>query len=127
MPCAGPLSRRHLVSVAVVAPDPAVRSGQRPIALTSAVRASSAAFVGPAERAGPARRPTAGIIGLLLTGGVLIIILREGRAIERIAHSLETFAATGAPEPFPTCGSPEIASLARRTLRGSTTPSGSTS
>jgi two-component system, OmpR family, osmolarity sensor histidine kinase EnvZ len=58
-----------------------------------------------------------GIIGLLLTGGVLIIILREGRAIERIAHSLETFAATGAPESFPIRGSPAVASLARRTLR----------
>ncbi len=58
-----------------------------------------------------------GIIGLLLTGGVLIVILREGRAIERIAHSLEAFAATGAPEPIPIRGSPEIAALARRTLR----------
>lgn len=58
-----------------------------------------------------------GIIGLLLTGGVLVVILREGRAIERIAHSLETFAATGAPEPIPIRGSPEIAGLARRTLR----------
>jgi two-component system, OmpR family, osmolarity sensor histidine kinase EnvZ len=58
-----------------------------------------------------------GIIGFLLTGGVLIVILREGRAIERIAHSLETFAATGAPQPIPIRGSPEIASLAKRTLR----------
>ena len=58
-----------------------------------------------------------GIIGLLLTGGVLLVILREGRAIERIARSVETFAATGAPEPFPIRGSPEIAGLAKRTLR----------
>ena len=58
-----------------------------------------------------------GIIGLLLTGGVLLVILREGRAIERIAHSVETFASTGAPEPFQISGSPEIAGLARRTLR----------
>ncbi|HLJ52560.1 MAG TPA: ATP-binding protein, partial [Rhizomicrobium sp.] len=58
-----------------------------------------------------------GIIGLLLTGGVLVVILREGRAIERISHSLETFAATGAPEPIPIRGSPEIARLAKRTLR----------
>ena len=58
-----------------------------------------------------------GIIGLFLTGGVLLVILREGRAIERIAHSLEAFAATGAPEPVPIRGSPEIAGLARRTLR----------
>jgi two-component system, OmpR family, osmolarity sensor histidine kinase EnvZ len=58
-----------------------------------------------------------GIIGLLLTGGILLVILREGRAIERITHSVETFAATGAPEPIPIRGSPEIAGLARRTLR----------
>jgi two-component system osmolarity sensor histidine kinase EnvZ len=58
-----------------------------------------------------------GIIGLLLTGGVLLVILREGRAIERIACSVEAFATTGAPEPFPIRGSPEIAGLARRTLR----------
>lgn len=58
-----------------------------------------------------------GIIGFLLTGGVLLVILREGRAIERIAHSVETFAMTGAPEPIPIRGSPEIAGLARRTLR----------
>jgi two-component system, OmpR family, osmolarity sensor histidine kinase EnvZ len=58
-----------------------------------------------------------GIIGLLLTGGVLIVILREGRAVERIAYSLETFAATGAPQPIPIRGSPEIAGLAKRTLR----------
>ena len=58
-----------------------------------------------------------GIIGLLLTGGVLVVILREGRAIEGISHSLETFAATGAPEPIPIRGSPEIARLAKRTLR----------
>ena len=58
-----------------------------------------------------------GIIGLLLTGGVLLVILREGRAIERIAHSLEAFAVSGAPEPIPIRGSPEIAALARRTLR----------
>jgi signal transduction histidine kinase len=58
-----------------------------------------------------------GIFGLLLTGGVLLVILREGRAIERIAHSVETFAATGAPEPIPIRGSPEIAGLAKRTLR----------
>ena len=58
-----------------------------------------------------------GILGLLLTGGILLVILREGRAIQRIAHSVETFASTGAPEPFPIRGSPEIAGLARRTLR----------
>ena len=58
-----------------------------------------------------------GIIGLLLTGGVLLVILREGRAIARIAHSVETFAATGAHQPIPIRGSPEIAGLARRTLR----------
>jgi two-component system, OmpR family, osmolarity sensor histidine kinase EnvZ len=58
-----------------------------------------------------------GIIGLVLTGGVLLVILREGRAIERIAHSVEIFAATGAPELFPIRGSPEIAELAKRTLR----------
>src|SRR5579872_3984200 len=58
-----------------------------------------------------------GIIGFLLSGAVLVIILREGRAIERISHSLETFAATGAPEPIPIRGSPEIARLAKRTLR----------
>jgi two-component system osmolarity sensor histidine kinase EnvZ len=58
-----------------------------------------------------------GIVGLLLTGGVLLVILREGRAIERIAHSVETFASTGAPEPIPIRGSPEIAGLARRTVR----------
>jgi signal transduction histidine kinase len=57
-----------------------------------------------------------GIIGLCLTGGVLLVILREGRSVERIAHSVETFAATGAPEPIPIRGSPEIAGLARRTL-----------
>ena len=28
-----------------------------------------------------------GIVGLLLAGGVLLVILREGRAIERIARS----------------------------------------
>ena len=58
-----------------------------------------------------------GIIGLLLTGGVLLVIVREGRAIERIARSVEVFAATGAPEPFPIRGSPEIVGLAKRTLR----------
>ena len=58
-----------------------------------------------------------GILGMLLTGGILLVILREGRAIQRIAHSVETFASTGAPEPFPIRGSPEIAGLARRTLR----------
>ena len=58
-----------------------------------------------------------GIVGFFLTGGVLLIILREGRAIERIAHSVEIFATTGAPEPIPIRGSPEIKGLARRTLR----------
>jgi two-component system, OmpR family, osmolarity sensor histidine kinase EnvZ len=58
-----------------------------------------------------------GILGLFLTGGVLLVILREGRAIERIAHSVETFAATGAPEPIPIRGSPEVAGLARQTFR----------
>lgn len=58
-----------------------------------------------------------GIIGLLLTGGVLLVILREGRAIERITHSVEMFASTGIPEAIPIRGSPEIAGLAKRTLR----------
>ncbi|MBV8925653.1 MAG: hypothetical protein JOZ74_09825 [Bradyrhizobium sp.] len=58
-----------------------------------------------------------GVIGLLLACGVLIAILREGRAVERIAHSVEGFAATGVPQPMAIGGSPEIAALARRTLR----------
>src|SRR5207247_7767700 len=36
-----------------------------------------------------------GVAGLLLASGVLIAILREGRAVERIASSVEAFAATG--------------------------------
>jgi two-component system, OmpR family, osmolarity sensor histidine kinase EnvZ len=58
-----------------------------------------------------------GVIGLLLASGVLIAILREGRAVERIAHSLEAFAATGVPQPIAIGGSPEISALGRRTLR----------
>jgi two-component system, OmpR family, osmolarity sensor histidine kinase EnvZ len=58
-----------------------------------------------------------GIVGLLLAGGVLLVILREERAIERIARSVEVFAATGVPQVFEIGGSPEIAGLARRTLR----------
>jgi two-component system, OmpR family, osmolarity sensor histidine kinase EnvZ len=58
-----------------------------------------------------------GIIGLLLAGGVLLVILREGRTIARIADSVESFAATGIPAPIPIRGSPEIAGLAKRTLQ----------
>jgi two-component system, OmpR family, osmolarity sensor histidine kinase EnvZ len=58
-----------------------------------------------------------GVVGLLLASGVLFAILREGRAVERIANSVEAFAATGIPQPMNIGGSPEIASLARRTLR----------
>lgn len=58
-----------------------------------------------------------GVVGLLLAGGVLVVILREGRAVERIADSVEAFAATGIPQPIAIGGSPEIAGLARRTLR----------
>ena len=58
-----------------------------------------------------------GVIGLLLASGVLIAILREGRAVERIAESVEAFAATGVPQPIPIRGSPEIAGLTRRMLR----------
>jgi two-component system, OmpR family, osmolarity sensor histidine kinase EnvZ len=58
-----------------------------------------------------------GVIGLLLAGGVLLVILREGRAVERIAGSVEAFASTGVPQPIAVGGSPEIAALARRTLR----------
>ena len=58
-----------------------------------------------------------GIIGLLLTSGVLLAILREGRAVERIAHSVEAFASTGVPQPIAIGGSPAIAGLGRRTLR----------
>jgi signal transduction histidine kinase len=58
-----------------------------------------------------------GVIGLLLACGVLLVILREGRAVERIAGSVEAFASTGIPQPFKTGGSPEIAGLARRTLQ----------
>jgi two-component system, OmpR family, osmolarity sensor histidine kinase EnvZ len=56
-----------------------------------------------------------GIIGLLLLCGVLWAILREGRAVERIAQSVETFASTGVPQPIAVGGSPEIASLGRQT------------
>jgi two-component system, OmpR family, osmolarity sensor histidine kinase EnvZ len=57
-----------------------------------------------------------GVVGLLLACGVLWAILREGRAVEQIAHSVATFAATGAPQPIPVGGSPEIAELGRQTL-----------
>lgn len=57
-----------------------------------------------------------GIIGILLTSVVLLVILREGRAVERIAHSLEAFASTGMPQPLLIRGSPAIAGLAKRTL-----------
>jgi len=59
----------------------------------------------------------AGVLGLLLAAGVLLAILREGRAIERIARSLEAFAKTGVPRPLTVGGSPEVAGLARRTLQ----------
>ena len=58
-----------------------------------------------------------GVIGLLLSSGVLLAILREGRAVERIAGSVEAFAATGVPQPMIIGGSPDIAALGRRTLR----------
>jgi two-component system osmolarity sensor histidine kinase EnvZ len=58
-----------------------------------------------------------GVIGLLLACGVLWAILREGRAVERIAQSVDTFAATGVPQPIVVGGSPELAALARQTLR----------
>jgi two-component system, OmpR family, osmolarity sensor histidine kinase EnvZ len=57
-----------------------------------------------------------GIIGLLLLCGVLWAILREGRAVERIARSVETFASTGVPQPIAVGGSPEIAALGKQTL-----------
>jgi two-component system, OmpR family, osmolarity sensor histidine kinase EnvZ len=58
-----------------------------------------------------------GIIGILPTSVVLLVILREGRAVERIAHSVEAFASTGVPQPLLIRGSPAIAGLAKRTLR----------
>ena len=58
-----------------------------------------------------------GVVGLLLASGVLIAILREGRAVERIAYSVETFAATGVPHPIKIGGSPDIAGLGRRVQR----------
>jgi len=58
-----------------------------------------------------------GVVGLLLASGVLVAILREGRAVERIANSVEAFAATGVPQPIAIGGSPEIAALGRGTLR----------
>lgn len=58
-----------------------------------------------------------GIVGLLLACGVLWAILREGRAVERIAQSVESFAVTGVPQPIAGGASPEIAALAKRTLR----------
>jgi two-component system, OmpR family, osmolarity sensor histidine kinase EnvZ len=58
-----------------------------------------------------------GVIGLLLLSGVLWAILREGRVVERIAQSVETFASTGVPQPIVKGGSPEIAALARQTVR----------
>jgi two-component system, OmpR family, osmolarity sensor histidine kinase EnvZ len=57
-----------------------------------------------------------GIIGIFLTSVVLLVILREGRAVERIAHSVEAFASTGVPQPLLIGGSPAIAGLAKRTL-----------
>lgn len=58
-----------------------------------------------------------GVVGLLLASGVLLAILREGRAVERIARSVEAFASTGVPQSIAIGGSPEIAGLAKRTLR----------
>jgi signal transduction histidine kinase len=58
-----------------------------------------------------------GVVGLLLSAGVLLAILREGRAVERIANSVEAFAATGVPQPIAIGGSPDIAALGRHTLR----------
>jgi two-component system osmolarity sensor histidine kinase EnvZ len=58
-----------------------------------------------------------GVVGMLLASGVLLVILREGRAVERIAGSVEAFAATGVPQPIAIGGSPEIAGLGRRMLR----------
>ena len=58
-----------------------------------------------------------GVIGLLLAAGVLAAILREGRAIGRISAALDAFAASGAPQPLAAGGSPEVAALARGTLR----------
>lgn len=58
-----------------------------------------------------------GVVGLLLSSGVLLAILREGRAVERIASSVEAFAATGVPQPITIGGSPDIAALARGTMR----------
>src|SRR6202012_2248878 len=55
-----------------------------------------------------------GIIGILLTSGVILVILREGRAVERIAHSLEGFASTGVPQTFPVRGAPAIGGLGKR-------------
>lgn len=57
-----------------------------------------------------------GVIGLLLAAGVLLTILREGRAIQRIARSLEAFGKTGTPQPLVVSGSPEVVALARRAL-----------
>jgi signal transduction histidine kinase len=58
-----------------------------------------------------------GVVGLLLSSGVLLAILREGRAVERIASSVQAFAATGVPQPIEIGGSPDIAALARGTQR----------
>ena len=58
-----------------------------------------------------------GLVGLLLASGVLIAILREGRAVERVAGAVEAFAATGIPQPMTIGGSPEIAGLGRRVQR----------
>jgi signal transduction histidine kinase len=58
-----------------------------------------------------------GVVGLLLASGVLIAILREGRAVERIAGAVEAFAATGIPQPIAIGGSPEIAGLGRGVQR----------
>lgn len=58
-----------------------------------------------------------GVVGLLLASGVLLAILREGRAVERIARSVEAFSSTGVPQSIAIGGSPEIAGLAKRTVR----------
>lgn len=63
LPFAGPLSGRDLVSVTGVVPDPAMRPGQRPAALTGPVGALSAALVDAAMWSRPMRRPAAGFGG----------------------------------------------------------------
>lgn len=63
LPFAGPLSGRDLVSVTGVVPDPAMRSGKRPAALTGPVGTLSAAFVDAAMGSRPAGRPAPGFGG----------------------------------------------------------------